>query len=200
MVLCTPFAYDWTTMVMKISVRNTAGQIGWFENLGTNDDGDIMWSAPNHLKIKKQSPRHSNDNEWPQFRIVAGPNGSIQGPCEAKWGYTTFSVRDWNGDGKAEILYNSILSRMGLLTQDGLDVIESAFSFDKDEKAAEWYWWKNTGKGSLTHWRTTPYDVDFDQDGEIEIIALDQEGFIVLRKRNQSQSGYSSMKIISRGS
>ena len=185
--LATPFAYDWDHDGDEdILCGNTAGQIGWFENLGTNDDGDIMWSAPNHLKIKKQSPRHSNDNEWPQFRIVAGPNGSIQGPCEAKWGYTTFSVSDWNGDGRAEILYNSILSRMGLLTQDGLDVIESTFSFDKDEKAAEWYWWKNTGKGSRTQWRTTPYAVDFDQDGEIEIIALDQEGFLVLRKRNQS--------------
>lgn len=26
--------------------------------------------------------------------IQAGPNGSIQGPCEAKWGYTTQSIGD----------------------------------------------------------------------------------------------------------
>ena len=33
------------------------------------------------------------------IRIQAGPNGSIQGPCEAKWGYTTLSVADWDHDG-----------------------------------------------------------------------------------------------------
>ena len=83
--LATPFAYDWDHDGDEdILCGNTAGQIGWFENLGTNDNGDIMWSAPNHLKIKNQSHRNANDSEWPQFRIVAGQNGSIQGPCEAK--------------------------------------------------------------------------------------------------------------------
>ena len=33
----------------------------------------------------------------------AGPNGSIQGPCEAKWGYTTLSVADWDADGDQDL-------------------------------------------------------------------------------------------------
>ena len=35
-------------------------------------------------------------------------SGSIQGPCEAKWGYTTLSVEDWDGDGLKDVVFNSI--------------------------------------------------------------------------------------------
>ncbi len=42
------------------------------------------------------------------IRIEAGPNGSIQGPAEAKWGYTVLSVADWNHDGLPDIVLNSI--------------------------------------------------------------------------------------------
>ncbi len=53
------------------------------------------------------------------FRIMAGPNGSIQGPGEAKWGYTTFSVADWDGDGLPDIVLNSIWGRVEWLRNVG---------------------------------------------------------------------------------
>ncbi len=43
---------------------------------------------------------------------MAGPNGSIQGPAEAKWGYTTLNVADWDGDGLPDIVLNSILGEV----------------------------------------------------------------------------------------
>ena len=46
------------------------------------------------------------------IRFMAGPNGSIQGPCEAKWGYTTLSVADWDGDGLPDLIVNSIWGKV----------------------------------------------------------------------------------------
>lgn len=46
------------------------------------------------------------------LRIMAGPNGSIQGPCEAKWGYTTLSVADWDHDGRPDLVVNSIWGKV----------------------------------------------------------------------------------------
>ncbi len=50
---------------------------------------------------------------------MAGENGSIQGPIEAKWGYTTFSVADWDGDGLLDIVLNSILGDVVWLRNAG---------------------------------------------------------------------------------
>ena len=41
------------------------------------------WAAPKLLDV-----------DGKEIRIMAGPNGSIQGPAEAKWGYTTGSIAD----------------------------------------------------------------------------------------------------------
>ena len=184
--LATPFAYDWDHDGDEdILCGNTAGHIGWFENLGRNSVGDLIWSAPNYLSKLNSLGNDSDDDQEEVFRILAGDNGSIQGPCEAKWGYTTFSVIDWNGDGKAEILYNSIQARLGLLTQHGLNVVEAPFDFGTNEKPPAWYWLSGEGSGSLTQWRTTPFAIDFDADGDIEIIALDQQGYLTLRERGK---------------
>jgi hypothetical protein len=39
---------------------------------------------------------------------MAGPNGLVQGPDEAKWGYTNISVADWDLDGRLGILVNDV--------------------------------------------------------------------------------------------
>ena len=46
------------------------------------------------------------------IRIQAGNNGSIQGPCEAKWGYTTLNVADWDHDGLLDLVVNSIWGKI----------------------------------------------------------------------------------------
>ena len=188
--LATPFAYDWDKDGdQDILCGNTAGHIGWFENLGLTESGESKWSAPKYLRKKELNLENDTPTSHSDiFRVLAGPNGSIQGPCEAKWGYTTFSVSDWNKDGRAEILYNSIWSQMGLLTQSGMDVIETPFQFGVTEYPPKWYWWNTNGSGSLTQWRTTPFAIDFDGDKEVEIVALDQDGYLTLREKSLSPS------------
>lgn len=51
-------------------------------------------------------------------RIRAGYNGSIQGPGEASWGYTCPTLFDWDGDGKVDIIANSIIGDLLVMIQE----------------------------------------------------------------------------------
>ena len=178
--LATPYAYDWDGDGDEdILCGNTAGYIGLFENLGTGDNGLPKWSAPSLLNVHNEA----NDAKGQPFRVLAGPNGSIQGPAEAKWGYTTLTVADWDGDQDPDIIYNSILSRVGILRNDGGKLVDTALASEQNEAPPKWYWWKTLASDTLTQWRTTPVAVDFDEDGAMDLVMLDQEGFLTLRRK-----------------
>lgn len=174
--LATPFAYDWDKDGDEdILCGNTAGSIGMFENLGAGENGLPKWNAPILLNVR------SSDGGVRPFRVKAGRNGSIQGPCEAKWGYTTLSVADWDGDGDGDIIYNSILARLGLLIHDKGTLVEERFDTGLSELPPAWYWRQTPSSDTLTQWRTTPLAVDFDGDKKLDLVMLDQEGFLTLR-------------------
>ena len=82
--LVTPVSVDWDGDGDEdLICGNTAGYVGFIENL---DGGNPpKWAEPVRLNAGGET-----------LRIQAGENGSIQGPCEAKWGYTTLSVADWD--------------------------------------------------------------------------------------------------------
>ena len=107
--LATPVGYDWdgdgdTDLISG----NTAGYLEFFENLSGPRVSEPRWAAPRKLEVSGQP-----------FRVQAGKNGSIQGPAEAKWGYTTLNVADWDGDGLPDIVFNSILGRVQWLKNIG---------------------------------------------------------------------------------
>lgn len=179
--LATPFAYDWDQDGDEdILCGNTAGSIGFFENLGVATNGLPKWSAPKLLNVK------STDGRTTPFRVMAGSHGSIQGPCEAKWGYTTLSVADWDADGDGDIIYNSILGRVGLLINSGGVLEEREFETGIRELPPSWYWWQRPSNATLTQWRTTPLAVDFDGDEKLDLVMLDQQGFLTLRPSGKS--------------
>ena len=176
--LATPYAYDWDgDGDQDILCGNTAGYIGMFENLGPGEGGLPRWSAPSLLEVTQGSKREVSQ----PFRILAGPNGSIQGPAEAKWGYTTLSVADWDGDSDPDIIYNSILSRVGVLRNDGDRLVDMPLQTGLREAPPTWYWWQTLSGDSITQWRTTPVATDFDADGKLDLVLLDQEGYLTLR-------------------
>jgi predicted neuraminidase len=175
--LATPFIADWDADgAPDILCGNTAGNIGWFRNLGKGANGLPIWSSPKLLET----------DSGEVFRIMAGESGSIQGPCEAKWGYTCMSVVDWNGDKQLDIVFNSILGRISLLlgTDDKSRVRPARFDMGVREYPPKWAWWQSPSTDTLTQWRTTPLAVDFDRDGNLDLVALDQEGFLALRRRD----------------
>lgn len=175
--LATPYAFDWDgDGDDDIVCGNTAGSIGLFENLGMGKGDLPKWAAPVLLNVR------NDDGSIEPFRVMAGPNGSIQGPCEAKWGYTTLSVADWDGDGDGDIVYNSILAEVGLLINDGGTLVRKSFDTGLMESPPVWYPHKPKSATTLTQWRTTPIVMDFDRDETLDLVLLDQEGYLTLRR------------------
>ncbi len=182
--LATPCGFDWdgdgdTDLVSG----NTAGYIEFFENLSGPKVEYPRWAAPVRLEV-----------EGKPFRIMAGPNGSIQGPAEAKWGYTTLSIADWDGDALPDIVLNSILGNVVWLRNLGTRSAPQLAApqpieveWDKPQPALAWGWRKPQGKALLTQWRTTPVVYDFTGDGLPDLAMLDQEGYLALFERAERE-------------
>ncbi len=175
--LVTPTAADWdgdgdTDLVCGCS----SGELGWFENLGGEEPP--RWAPPQRL-----------DAGGKPVRIMAGPNGSIQGPCEAKWGYTQPCAADWDGDGDLDVLVNSIWGKVvwfrnvGTRTRPKLEearpVAVSWPSGSTPPKPA-WTWWEPAPAELATEWRTTPAVWDWTGDGRADLVMLDHEGYLAL--------------------
>ncbi|MEX0676075.1 MAG: VCBS repeat-containing protein [Pirellulales bacterium] len=178
--LATPVGFDWDgDGDTDIVSGNTAGYIEWFENLSGRGVASPQWAAPRRLEAGGQV-----------FRVMAGPNGSIQGPCEAKWGYTTLSVADWDTDGLPDVAFNSIWGRVGWLRNIGTrekprlaapQPIEVQWSSSPPKPA--WTWWTPEGNELVTQWRTTPVVYDVTGDGLADLVMLDTEGYLALYER-----------------
>ena len=177
--LATPVGFDWDgDGDTDIVSGNTAGYIEFFENLSGPKVAQPKWAAPVRLKADGKT-----------FRVMAG-NQSIQGPAEAKWGYTTLNIADWDGDGLPDIVLNSIISRVQWLKNIGtrkepklaapqpIDV-----EWNGEQPKLAWGWLKPEGKGLMTQWRTTPALYDFNGDGLLDIAVLDTEGYLAFFER-----------------
>ncbi len=178
--LATPVGVDWDgDGDIDIVSGNTAGYIEFFENLSGPNVAEPQWAAPVRLEAGGSV-----------FRVMAGPNGSIQGPAEAKWGYTTFSVADWDGDSLPDIVLNSILGRVVWLRNVGTRTapklaapVPVEVEWESAPPKPEWTWWTPQGKELATQWRTTPVVFDFTGDGLADLAMLDVEGYLVLFER-----------------
>jgi len=182
--LATPYGVDWDNDGDEdIICGNTAGYIGFFENLGGGENP--KWDRVKLLKAEGRI-----------IRIQAGPNGSIQGPAEAKWGYTTQTVADWDHDGLLDIVVNSIWGKIiwyrniGVLGKpllDGARPINVAWQ-GKTPKP-EWNWWDPVDQELVSHWRTTPVAVDWNRDGLTDLVMLDHEGQLAFFERAKEKGG-----------
>lgn len=183
--LATPFAFDWDgDGDQDILSGNTAGTIEWFENLSGKGIEAPRWAAPHTLEV-----------DGKPFRIIAGENGSIQGPAEAKWGYTTMNVVDWDHDSLPDILVNSILGEVVWLKNRGtrkapflMAPQPITVNWQGATPAPAWSWKKPRGKELVTQWRTTPVAHDMNRDGLVDLVMLGQEGYLVWYCRNQDLS------------
>lgn len=173
--LATPYAVDWDGDDDEDLISgDTAGYISFVENLGGG--ATPKWAAPVRLEADGET-----------IRIQAGRNGSIQGPAEAKWGYTVPSVVDWNHDGRLDILVNSIWGEILWYENAGNAALKAAqpvrVSWDGAPLKPAWFWWDPKPDQLVTQWRTSPIARDFDGDGLNDLAILDHEGYLALFKR-----------------
>lgn len=186
--LATPCGFDWDgDGDDDVICGNTAGQIAWIENLGQG-----RWAAPRLLKAAGK-----------QIQIQAGENGSIQGPAEAKWGYTTLTVGDWDHDGLPDIVANSIWGKVIWYRntgQRGKPRLAAAQPVQvggtgRTAKPA-WNWWDPVAGTLVTQWRTTPVIVDWNQDGLNDLVMLDQEGYLTWWQRTRRDGRLSLLRPV----
>ena len=171
--LVTPVSVDWDADGDEdLICGNTAGYIGLIENLdGANPP---KWAAPKYLKA-----------EGEVIRIQAGESGSIQGPCEAKWGYTTLSVVDWDGDDLKDLIVNSIWGKVLWYQNVGTSQHPKykkaqavKVDWPGDIPKPKWNWWNPAPNELATQWRTTPVAIDWNQDQQMDLVMLDHEGYL----------------------
>ena len=156
---------------------NSPGFIGWYECI----------SKYPRLQFAKR--RLFEDSKGP-IRIIAGFNGSIQGPAEKKWGYTVPNAGDWDADGYPDIILNSIWGRIQWYQNSGSaghvslkDAQKVEVQWESQAPKPVWRWWNPEPKEWSTQWRSTVQMIDWDNDGLMDVAALDWEGYLVLHKR-----------------
>jgi len=181
--LVTPVSFDWDADGDDDLVcGNTAGYIELIENLGGKP---AKWAAPERLQADGKT-----------IRFLAGPNGSIQGPAEAKWGYTTQTIGDWDHDGLPDLVVNSIWGKVvwfrnvGTRTNPKLSAQQPLeVQWPGEAPKPAWFWWTPEGKNLVTQWRTTPVVIDLNNDKLNDLVMLDHEGYLALFERTKSESG-----------
>ena len=183
--LVTPVPADWDgDGEQDIICGDSAGYVSFIRNLGGSPR---RWARPQRLAAGGKT-----------LRIEAGENGSIQGPAEAKWGYTSPCVADWDHDGKLDLLLNSIWGKIvwcrNIGTREAPELAAPApvvvdWKDPANAPKPEWNWW-NPKDGELAiQWRTTPLVVDLDRDGLNDLVAIDHEGYLAWYRRTRNDSG-----------
>lgn len=94
--LPSPTTVDWNgDGVLDILAGNSEGFVLFFENIGSND-------APKFLPATRVQAGGCS------IQVQAGYSGSLQGLQEARWGYLSPNVIDWNGDSLPDIITGDI--------------------------------------------------------------------------------------------
>ena len=189
--LCTPFGVDWDgDGDYDFICGNSSGCIAFIENLSGQGVVAPKWAEPKYITVGGR-----------RIRTIAGPSGSPQGPAEAKWGYSSVSVGDWDGDGILDILANDIDGDVRLylgIGRGGTEMTQGVgleVEWNGGVQPLSWWEWRpHPGKCLRAPWRTTVEMIDWNGDGLQDVVVMDTEGFLALYERFRDGGGILRLK------
>ena len=105
-------------------------------------------------------------------------------------------MADWDGDGLLDVVTNGIWGKIffykniGTKTAPRLAAAEPIdVAWTGETPKPSWVWWQPEGKNLVTQWRTTPKIIDWNRDGLLDLVMLDQEGYLALFERRRTADG-----------
>lgn len=177
--LAVPRVFDWDGDGLDdILAGNGIGNIGFIKNLG----GDIpKWDAPKLLDV----------NGIP-LRII--PNEALPNTEEPIWGYTTIDVGFWDEDELPDILVNDHNGNVVCLKNIGSRKVPKLslpqpieVEWQGNPQKPAWTPGTSTGNELLAPWRTSPFIMDFNNDGLNDLVMLDFEGYLAVYPRSKKE-------------
>jgi hypothetical protein len=166
-VLPVPAAHDWSGDGRPdLIVGNSAGEILFYPNVGTAERPEF-------------GPEVQCRAGGKPIRLLAGPTGSIQGPSEAKFGYSCPTVADWDGDGRPDLLVTDITGAHYFYRNAGGS---GPPAFERPVALLF------QGRPLTTVWRVRPAVVDWLGDGALSYVCLDENGLLASYRRFSDSS------------
>jgi len=196
--ISTPCCVDWDgDGDWDIISGNSGGNIAFIENLSGKGVEFPKWAEPKRFTVK--NPQDCKVGKWLKGKFIqswCGDENSPQGPVEAKWGYTSVSVADWDGDGFLDVMANDVKGSVVVFRnpgKTGTTVLEAPCAVEVEWNGEQprfaWEWRKPTGKALRAPWRTNPCMYDWNGDGLMDLIMLDHEGYLALYERMCRKDG-----------
>lgn len=176
--LAIPQVCDWDgDGDMDVVTGGSDAYILFFENRGTNSLP--VFAEPVEMQAGGDV-----------IELMAGPDGSVQGPKEAYWGYNNPEVVDWDVDGDLDLIVSGIRGDHTLFdnvgTRDG-PVLTSARKIEVQWQGSplrpSWLPYAAEGNELVTVWRSRPEALDWNGDGLVDYVCLDHTGNLALYQR-----------------
>jgi hypothetical protein len=137
--LVVPSVVDWNgDGQLDIVAGNSQGFLLFFENVAENSQP--RFAPPQRMAVAGELVH------------IQGHYGSVQGPGEARWGYTCPNVCDWNDDGLPDILMNDIRGMHSVYLNAGMKTrprLASAKALYLDDLDMHGTWRTRPGIGSI---------------------------------------------------
>ena len=144
---------------------------------------------PAAVRSAADTCRRQRDNSDP-----SGPERLHPRSLRGQVGIYDHRCRRLDGDGLFDIIANSIWGRIVWyrnIGAPGKPALEAAkpvrIEWGPVPEKPSWNWWDPGLSEMASQWRTRPVPVDWDEDGLMDLIMLDHEGFVAWFKRVRRQ-------------